>query len=471
MRLVIFDGAARSPAYFFNEKIMCGLGRGMGETGQLNPQGRARALLAMDRFAALLQSFDVKSLHTVATAAVRDAQDGTSFVAEVAERTGIALTVASGEEEARLSAQGILLGRPDADGLMCDIGGASMELAEIRGGRIEACMTSPLGPLVLADTPGGALGIDRVIAQHLMRMRDTFKGPFEKLYLVGGSCRAIAKLDMARRGYPLGVMHEYSLTQNTFWDVLNWVSATPPDDMADIAGSSDRHALLPTVARVLVKLLELYDPQRAIVSSYGIREGLLYENMPDALRLRDPLIEVCTSMEKSSARIPGFGAKLADWVKPIMPQDGDWPRLTEAAALLHDVSWRSHPSSRGEECFDTACRGNLGGIDHQGRILLAVALLHRYRKSASIDRYHALSALLDYDQQRWARVLGYALRLGASLAGGDVEILTRARLNLTAERLELWLPLGYRRFGGEVVGRRLDALAGALGVTGAITLG
>jgi exopolyphosphatase/guanosine-5'-triphosphate,3'-diphosphate pyrophosphatase len=41
VRLVVFDGAARSPAYFYNEKVMCGLGLGLAETGRLNPRGRA----------------------------------------------------------------------------------------------------------------------------------------------------------------------------------------------------------------------------------------------------------------------------------------------------------------------------------------------------------------------------------------------------------------------------------------------
>ena len=49
VRMVVFDGAARSPAYFYNEKIMCGLGKGLHETGKLNPAGRTRALSALKR--------------------------------------------------------------------------------------------------------------------------------------------------------------------------------------------------------------------------------------------------------------------------------------------------------------------------------------------------------------------------------------------------------------------------------------
>ncbi|NBB99194.1 MAG: exopolyphosphatase, partial [Alphaproteobacteria bacterium] len=50
VRLVVFDGAARSPAYFFNEKVLCGLGRGFVESGRLSPEGRERARAAIKRF-------------------------------------------------------------------------------------------------------------------------------------------------------------------------------------------------------------------------------------------------------------------------------------------------------------------------------------------------------------------------------------------------------------------------------------
>ena len=124
VRLVVFDGAARSPAYFFNEKLLCGLGRGISKTGVLHPLGRKRAIQAMERFAALAASFDVQSLEAVATAAVRDAGDGPAFCAEVRVKTGIEIRVISGQDEARYSAQGVLLGRPEATGLVSDLGGA-----------------------------------------------------------------------------------------------------------------------------------------------------------------------------------------------------------------------------------------------------------------------------------------------------------------------------------------------------------
>ena len=123
VRLVVFDGAARSPAYFYNEKIMCALGAGLSDTGHLNPAGRVRALNALIRFQRLAEGMGLSHLTVVATAAVRDASDGPDFCADVLRDTGLVVRVIDGQEEARLSAQGVLLGWPGAYGLVCDFGG------------------------------------------------------------------------------------------------------------------------------------------------------------------------------------------------------------------------------------------------------------------------------------------------------------------------------------------------------------
>ncbi|MFB1025628.1 MAG: exopolyphosphatase, partial [Octadecabacter sp.] len=98
VRLVIFDGAARSPAYFYNEKIMAGLGAGMAETGRLNPEGRLRALSAIRRFVALAKGLDIGPLTAVATAAVREADDGPEFRDDVLRETGLKIWVIDGQE-------------------------------------------------------------------------------------------------------------------------------------------------------------------------------------------------------------------------------------------------------------------------------------------------------------------------------------------------------------------------------------
>ncbi|MGB0905534.1 MAG: Ppx/GppA family phosphatase, partial [Mangrovicoccus sp.] len=345
VRLVIFDGAARSPAYFFNEKVLCGLGAGMAETGHLNPDGRQRALAALRRFQAIAKGMGIAPLMAVATAAVREAKDGPAFREEIERETGLRLEVIDGREEARLSAQGVLLGWPEADGLVCDIGGSSMELALVQNGEIGWRETSPLGPLELAKLQGDEGTLNDWITSHLRAMREDLPNPPKRMYLVGGSWRAVARLDMVRRSYPLKVLHEYRISPEGLAETLDLVERSDPTELRKRAGvSGDRMALIPLASRVLAGLSKVLAPEEFYISSYGLREGLLYESMPKDLRARDPLIEACLHAEARNARVPGFGRILYEFLRPLYRDSSpEELRIIKAACLLHDVSWRTHP--------------------------------------------------------------------------------------------------------------------------------
>jgi exopolyphosphatase/guanosine-5'-triphosphate,3'-diphosphate pyrophosphatase len=464
VRMVVFDGAARSPAYFYNEKIMCGLGKGLAETGRLNPQGRIRALSALRRFALLAEGMQIDPLTIVATAATREAEDGPDFQAEVLRETGLRLHVIDGDEEARLSAQGVLLGWPEAKGIVCDIGGNSMELARIGDGRVGRRISTPLGPFRLQQVSDDPRKRRVHVAKVLKDAQGLLKAEGERIYLVGGSWRVIARLDMERRNYPLTVLHEYRMTPRGLDDTLDWLAAT---DLAVLRGrtgtSAERMELVPLACEVLRELLAVFKPSEIDVSAYGIREGLLYEHMPERLRARDPLIEAARMAEMGQARIPGFGKKLYDFLLPLFP---DAPkerlRLVKAACLLHDTTWRAHPDFRAEACFDNATRANLGGLDHPGRVFLGLALLHRYKNSRSGSRLEPMFRLLTEDEIQAAEVLGKAMRFGAMFSIGDPAKAGRILWQPKKRVLELELtPAGAGLFG-EVARARFQSLALAL---------
>ncbi|MBL3560538.1 Ppx/GppA family phosphatase [Rhodovulum sulfidophilum] len=466
VRMVVFDGAARSPAYFFNEKVMCALGAGLSETNRLSPEGRSRALAALRRFAILAEAMDATPISVVATAAMRDAEDGPEFRAEIERETGLKPWVIDGTEEARLSAQGVLLGWPGAEGIVCDIGGSSMELAELKGGMVGLRGTSPLGPLKLREVSGGKKGLDRYIAQEIGRLVAPMPIAPPRLYLVGGSWRAIARLDMERRGYPLTVLHEYRMTRAALLETIDWIAGSDPDALRQKTGTSpDRMALVPYAAQVLRKLVAHLRPHEIAVSSYGIREGLLYEQMPADLRARDPLIEACRFAEQRAARQPGFGNRLYNFILPLFGAAGpDKRRLIRAACLLHDTAWRAHPDYRHEICFDSATQANLGGLEHWERVFLGVSLLHRYKNSRSGSRFEPLFSLLDADRMRQAEVLGKAMRFGAMFSLHAPDSLAELRHYPKKKQLELILAEAAVPLFGEVAAARFASLAKALGV-------
>jgi exopolyphosphatase / guanosine-5'-triphosphate,3'-diphosphate pyrophosphatase len=467
VRLVVFDGAARSPAYFYNEKIMSALGAGLAETGLLNPVGRTRALAALKRFALLAQGMQMAPLTVVATAAMREARDGAEFCEQILRETGLRVFVIDGPEEARLSAQGVLLGWPEASGLVCDMGGSSMELAEIGAGSVGRRVTSPLGPFRLQNISGGPKALTRHITTILTGLKSQMGIGHDKIYLVGGAWRAIGRLDMERRGYPLTVLHEYRMTPAAVLETVDWIASANLTELRKRTGiGAERMEVVPMAATVLRQLVKVFKPKEIDISSYGIREGLLYEQMPDALRKRDPLIEACRYAEHSSARLPGFGRHLYDFLRPIYKSaPPERLRLIKAACLLHDVSWRAHPDYRDEAAFDNVTRANLGGLDHPGRVFLGVALLHRYRNSRAGSRFAPLFDLLSPEQLKQAEILGKAMRFGAMFSinapseAGALHYFPKKRV------LELVLHPKNEPLFGEVAAARFNALANAMQVT------
>jgi len=134
IRLVVYERASRAPLPVFNEKVLCGLARGLDATGRLNPEGVEMALANIDRFTTLAHNMKVTSLDLLATAAVRDAADGEDFMRELERRPGIKAHIVSGKDEARFSGFGVICGMPDASGVMGDLGGGSLQITGLASG-------------------------------------------------------------------------------------------------------------------------------------------------------------------------------------------------------------------------------------------------------------------------------------------------------------------------------------------------
>ena len=464
IRMVVFDGAARSPAYFFNEKVMAGLGAGLATTNRLNPKGRERALAALARFALLAKGMGIERLSVVATAAVREAEDGPAFTAEVMERTGLRLHVIDGAEEARLSAQGVLLGWPEADGIVCDIGGNSVEFAIVKDGKVGKRVSTQLGPFRLQQVEGGVEARRKHIRKVLTQARQAIGKGHDRIYLVGGSWRAFARLDMERKSYPLTVLHEYRMSRDSVQQTVEWLKTQDYALLRARTGiSSDRIDLVPLASEVLDQIARIFRPKEMDISSYGIREGLLYEQMPETLRRRDPLNEACRYAELTSARIPGFGRRLYDFLMPLYKSvKPERLRIIKAACLLHDTTWRAHPDYRAEVCFDNATRANLGGLNHGERVFLGLALLHRYKNSRAGTRLEPLLRLLTETQIQQAEVLGKAMRFGAMFSMQSPQEAGTLRWFPKRQRIELWLTPDLQGLYGEVAEARFRSLAAAL---------
>jgi len=135
IRLVIYDvyGASFCPIY--NEKVLAGLGRSLRETACLDPKGWQIARAAIIRFKRIVETLNVDQFIIGATAALRDANDASGFIKEIENETGLLIKPVSGPKEAWLSAMGLLSVDENASGIAADLGGASLELIRVEGGK------------------------------------------------------------------------------------------------------------------------------------------------------------------------------------------------------------------------------------------------------------------------------------------------------------------------------------------------
>jgi len=464
IRLVVYDRNCRSPVAIYNEKVLCGLGRGVEASGRLNAEGVAQARINLGRFKTLAETMGVARLDVLATAAVRDARDGHEFVASLREQFGLDVQVISGEEEARLSALGVLSGIPDADGIAADLGGGSLELIAIDGGKLGQRITLPLGPLRLIEASGERLPLAaRVIDQQLGRLDWLKPLHRRRLYVVGGSWRSLAKLHMAQTSYPLKVIHQYTIAGSQAGDFSTMVGRQGRTAFDKVVTVSRRRVdTLPYAAAVLEGLIRTTEPASVVFSAFGLREGHLYDLLPAEEQRLDPLISACSDMATHLGRF-GSGEILTAWTDGLFAgEDLAALRMRRVACLLSDLCWAEHPDYRAEHAFERVLRLPVVGISHPERAALAIVSLVRYGGRAEDALVRPLRGLVSDGQIKRAEMLGLALRLAHSLTGGNTALLNRIGLRLAVDRLELLLPPDLLGLVGDVVERRLEALAKTL---------
>ncbi|MDA8253443.1 MAG: Ppx/GppA family phosphatase, partial [Rhodospirillales bacterium] len=254
VRLVVFEGRGRNPVAIFNEKAVLRLGRGLQDTGLLNPEGVEQALTVMNRYHTIVRAMHAEPFEVLGTAAVRDASNGAAFVAALQARMpGVPIRILTGPEEAALSARGVLCGIPGAEGVLADIGGGSLEMVRLSGGAWRQARTLRLGVIRLAERAGGDLLRARALAEADLAGVDWLaEGAGQDLYVVGGTWRALARLHMAQTGYPLNMIHHYTVSREEMRELTGMVAGASRRALERMPGTSRRRLEdLPYAAVVL----------------------------------------------------------------------------------------------------------------------------------------------------------------------------------------------------------------------------
>jgi exopolyphosphatase / guanosine-5'-triphosphate,3'-diphosphate pyrophosphatase len=477
VRLVVYQSMTRSLVSIFNEKTLCGLGREVQTTGLLAPDAVAKALTSLRRFRALCRVMKVGRVYAIATAACRDATNGPDFIAKAERICGVPVEILSGPREAKLSALGVVSGVHDPDGIVGDLGGGSLELIDVRGNRVRHGVTLPLGSLALQDTSQKSLKrAERIVKTELSGIAPLKAGRGRTFYAVGGTWRALARIHIIQSGYPLGVMHGYTIPAADALDFVRRLRRLAAANMlANIEVVADaRRPLLTYAALVLEYIIRVAKPKTIVFSTFGVREGLLYAMLPQAERARDGLICAAQTLNELLSRSTRHAEELIGWTDRLvrvvkLRETGEERRLRHAACLLSDIGWRVHPDHRGEQTLNLITDGNFGSISHEGRAFVALSVFYRYAGLREENQPPPLvRQLVPPAMDERARLLGAAFRVAYLISAARPGVLPATHFRSQGRKLMLVFEHRMVDLVADRVGSRFKQLARLVGRSGSI---
>jgi exopolyphosphatase/guanosine-5'-triphosphate,3'-diphosphate pyrophosphatase len=294
-------------------------------------------------------------------------------------------------------------------------------------------------------------------------------------YAVGGTWRALATLHMHQRNYPLHVMHGYVIPTEDAAAFAGLVERVNTETLISIGSvNAARRPLLPYGAVVLDEIIHRARPKEIVISTAGVRDGLLFEKLDEAQRQQDPLLVAAGELNHLFSRAPQHAEDLFVWTERFLKSSHleetlEERRLRHAACLLADLNWRAHPDYRGEQSLNIVANASFTGIDHSGRAFLALTTSYRHlgldEDVSSQIRGLVSARLLDR-----ARILGAAMRVAYITSAAMPDLLPRAPMVCLKTKLVLTLPRDLADLASDRLHNRLKQLARLIGREPAIVV-
>jgi exopolyphosphatase/guanosine-5'-triphosphate,3'-diphosphate pyrophosphatase len=395
--------------------------RDLDETGRLGDEAVQRAWECLEDFRAIARGAGATRILAVATAAVRDAENGPAFIERIRKQLGFEVRILSGEEEARFGFLGAVGGLAVEHGVLFDLGGGSVQVSRFRQRRLMSSISLPLGALRLSDA---FLKSDPPTAKEMRRLREHVREALEEgeverleagecLVGTGGTVRNVAKIDRRSRKYPILRLHGYSLARRSVKEIAEVLAARRLRKREQIAGLSDeRGDSIVGGALAVETLMEVLKAGEVQVSGQGVREGLaislVTEELPSPASVRESSLAALaarfdTWVEDQARRRRDLAASLHASLE-LEASDEFREALLEAATIL-DIGRSIDFFDRHQHVADIVLATDLNGFSHRSVALLSAVLRRAGEKNAAIKAYEPLLSPQDRSPVERAAVL------------------------------------------------------------------
>ncbi|MFN5755603.1 MAG: HD domain-containing protein [Planctomycetia bacterium] len=440
VRLLVAE-ALRGGAYRIldEEREPTRLGRSVSSQGRLDDESMDKTLQALRTFKEIAAGYQVTSLRTIATCAVREARNGPEFCRRVREEVGLEVEVIAGDREARLAFASVqhafdLTGK---NVVVADIGGGSTEIVFATGNLIESIFSTPLGAVRLTEQ--FALG-ENATLPDFERMEEevtaclkkrTTRPLFAPHFLVGcgGTFTTLAELIMATKKQSDAPVAGYQVSQAEVRHLLDRLRKMPLRARRSMAGMTpDRGDIIVAGLTIVDALMKRFRVNTLVIHTRGVRDGLVremidevlggpHEEAADAPALRDEAIErlaaACSGEVEHGRKVAALAGRIYEQLaEPLSLEPGD-RTLLECAARLQDVGYVINYDQHHKHSYHLIRNSRLPGI--RAHDLELIANVARYHRGAHPKRKHENLARVPAEDQQRVHRMAAILRLAGGL--------------------------------------------------------
>ncbi len=385
---------------YYDKSIRVKLGEDMHITNLLKPDAMDRTIECIKYFSDIINIESIEHVLPFATSAVREAENKKIFLQKIQEQTGFKFKILSSEEEAYYSYLGALNSLCIPNCLFFDLGGGSLELVYTENYKIKKIMSLPLGSLKLTQKffsnnteknnndresiEKSYLKLQNYLLESLPSKKDLgMSVDSTTLVGVGGTLRALARYDQLIKEYPLKKLQNYELEYNSLSIVRNHLynMSTKEISNIDVIGSN-RAETINTGLCVVYLLMSKLNFQNLIVSTNGIREGIVFDFVRSLkkspnntlnsktrnIKFDKSPLENCEKYSKSSIALPIFINQL---LSHEILNDFEYDILKKAVLYLSKIS--NTVSYLGKFYF--LLDEDIPNINHKQQVILALSLI------------------------------------------------------------------------------------------------
>ena len=449
----------------YQQKESIRLSEGMWTHQMLTKPAMERAIKTLKSLSHMARDMGVTEIQGIATAAVRLATNGNSFIRRVYAETGIPLRAISGEEEAYLGFLGVVNTIGLDDFIVFDLGGASIEISLIENRQLKKSVSLPMGSLVM--TGQFKLGyeftkteyvamVDHI--QSLLKRENWLKDAKLPLIGIGGTARNIAKMDQREKNYPIPKLHNYKVKKTTIEALFQRVKETPWEERKKIPGlSSERADIIVAGMSIIRELIEYTKASSIIVSGCGLREGLFFQyygqhyDGQEFLQKTGIIDDIVTHSTLNILRsfTPHdvdhslYIAKLAKQIykqwKELMPEGERLKLILKVASLLHDLGKQINYYSHARHSAYMIINSNLYGLSHREQLLSAFIASYSHGANSKFIKQSPYLSLLKEGDREIIQKLSFPLAIAEALEESHERTIYSIQSHIRDKQIDMYV--------------------------------